>query len=82
NSVKYAWPDRQSGHIAIRVEQQQDMIVIEFRNDGVEYPKEVLRMERHGVGWELIQALVAYGLQGEVTLHNDQGAVTTIRFPA
>ena len=34
------------------------------------------------VGFELIQDLVEYDLRGELSLHNDGGAVTTIRFSA
>lgn len=83
NSVKYAWPGRQSGRIAVRVDQddKEGMITFEFRDDGAGYPKEVLRLERHGIGWKLIQTIVGLGLGGEVNLHNDGGAVTTIRFP-
>ena len=56
------------------------MISIEFRDDGTGYPKDVLRLERHSIGWELIQSIVCYGMRGDVALHNDRGAVTMIRF--
>lgn len=87
NSIKYAWPASQTGHIAVRITREDDVnsagaAVLEFRDDGPGYPEEVLCSERHGVGWELIQDLVVSGLGGKVTLHNDRGAVTTIRFPA
>ena len=87
NSVKYAWAARQIGHIAVRIDCEDEtdkgnMIFIEFRDDGVGYPKEVLRMERHSVGWQLIQASVCHEMQGGVTLHNDGGAVTVLRFLA
>ncbi|MCP4660841.1 MAG: GAF domain-containing protein [bacterium] len=81
NSVKYAWPARRSGQIAVRIDRQEDTVQLEFRDDGPGFPEEVLRLERHSIGWELIQAAVDRGLRGEVTLHNDRGAVTTIRFP-
>jgi PAS domain S-box-containing protein len=82
NSVKHAWATRQTRHIAVRIDGQDDVITFEFRDNGVGYPEEVLRLERHGVGWSLIQSLVGHSLRGEVSLHNDGGAVTTLRFPA
>jgi two-component sensor histidine kinase len=81
NTVKYAWPKAKTGHIAVRLDAKDDYVLLEFRDDGPGFPEEVLRLERHSVGWELIQTLVRHGLRGEITLHNDQGAVTTIRFP-
>ena len=87
NSVKYAWPERKNGRITVRVERQEkdnapDVILVEFRDDGPGYPQDVLRLERYHVGWDLIQNLVGHGMRGEVTLRNDAGAVTIIRFPA
>lgn len=81
NTVKYAWPKAETGHIAVRLDAKDDRVLLEFRDDGPGFPEEVLRLERHSVGWELIQTLVRHGLRGEITLHNDQGAVTTIHFP-
>ena len=94
NSAKYAWPARPTGHITVRIDHQdkvdatdrtpagrQPRILIEFRDDGVGYPDEVLCQERYSVGWDLIQTIVCHGMQGEVSMHNDQGAVITIGFP-
>jgi two-component sensor histidine kinase len=81
NTIKYAWPDSQMGHITVRIDEEEGMVLLEFRDDGPGFPAEVLQMERHNVGWELIQTLVYQGLRGEITLHNNQGAVTTICFP-
>ncbi len=81
NSVKYAWPERRRGRIGVRIDRQEDTVLLEFRDDGPGYPEEVLRLERRRIGWELIRAAVERGLRGQVTLANDRGAVTTIRFP-
>ena len=81
NSIKYAWPKRQNGRITVHIEQQKDVVVIEFRNDGEAYPQDVLTLEQHNVGWELIQNIICHGMGGEVTLRNDPGAVTVLRFP-
>ncbi|GAB4442763.1 MAG: hypothetical protein Fur0044_39170 [Anaerolineae bacterium] len=81
NTVKYAWPANDLGCISVRIELEQGEVSFEFRDDGPGFPAEVLSLERHSVGWELIQTLVQQGLQGKVSLYNDHGAVTTIRFP-
>ena len=86
NSIKYAWPERQAGQVMVRIDHQEGpdstgTVVLEFRDDGVGFPDEVLRLEGYHVGWRLIQTIVGRGLGGEVSLRNDGGAVTTIRFP-
>jgi two-component sensor histidine kinase len=50
------------------------------RDDGLGYREQVLRLERLGVGLDLVQNLVRSSLGGELSLHNDGGAVTVIRF--
>ncbi len=82
NSVKYAWPERQSGHIAVCIDCQENMVRFEFRDDGVGYSEETLHLDHHSIGWDLIQKVVGRSMKGKATQHNDQGAVTVIRFPA
>ena len=55
---------------------------MEFRDDGPGYPEDVLQLERYRVGFDLIQKMVRQGLRGELSLHNDDGAVAVIRFKA
>lgn len=86
NSIKYAWSEGQTGRIRVSIDCEEeadspDMVVLEFRDDGPGYPDEVLRLEGYNVGWRLIQSIVGRGLRGEISLHNDGGAVTIIRFP-
>ncbi len=82
NSAKYAWSDRQTGHMTIRIDYVDGLVIFEFRDDGRGYPEEMLRLEGHSVGWDLIQTITRDGLRGEVTIRNDEGVSTTIRFPA
>lgn len=81
NTIKYAWPACDLGCISVQIELVKEEVMVEFHDDGPGFPAEVLSLERHSIGWELIQTLVQQGLQGKVSLHNDHGAVTTIRFP-
>ena len=87
NAVKYGLHERSAARIAVRIGLDDDdaaarTVLFEYRNDGPGYPEEVLRLERHGVGFDLIQNIVRKSLRGELSLHNDHGAVTVIRFKA
>jgi two-component sensor histidine kinase len=80
NTIRHALAGRNLAKIAVDIQPQDNHIRIEFRDDGPGYPEQVLRLEQHGVGFELIKPLVRKSLRGELDLHNDQGAVTTIQF--
>ncbi len=64
----------------MRIALEEDTVLFEFHDDGPGCPEEVLQLERHNVGLYLIQIMVCDNLGGELTLHNDHGAVTTVRF--
>jgi two-component sensor histidine kinase len=85
NSIKHAWANRQEGRISVHIccigtPGQGDTIVLEYRDDGVGYPENVLRLKRYGTGYELIQSIIGHGGLGRISLRNDGGAVTIIRF--
>jgi len=81
NTLKYALAGRETAEIRVRiVAEDADMVLFEFANDGPDYPDDVIDMTRHNLGLYLIKHLVECGLEGTLTLHNDGGAVTTIRF--
>jgi len=82
NTVKYALQERDTGHITVRIALEDDTVLFEFRDDGPGYPEEVLQLERYTVGLDLIQKIVRKGLRGELSLHNDHGAVAVIQFKA
>jgi two-component sensor histidine kinase len=82
NTIKYALREQDVGHITVRISLEDDTIQFEFRDDGPGYPQEVLSLERCGVGLDLIQNIARRNLRGELSLHNDRGAVATIRFKA
>ncbi len=90
NTVKYALSGRSTACITVRITLEEDIvsaghtILFEFRDDGPGYPEEVLQFDQrgHNVGFDLIQNIVWDGLGGELVFHNDDGAVTTIRFKA
>ncbi|MCP4536892.1 MAG: GAF domain-containing protein [Chloroflexi bacterium] len=86
NVIKYALQERDSARIAFRiafdenVTQSAPLVRCEFRDDGPGYPEDVLKMERHNVGFDLIQNIVRGSLRGDLSLYNDRGAVAILRF--
>jgi two-component sensor histidine kinase/putative methionine-R-sulfoxide reductase with GAF domain len=85
NSVKYALRNRDMAQISVRITLEDNHaskgnVLLEYRDDGPGYPEEVLRLERYNVGFDLIRTIVCDGMRGELTLRNDDGAVTSIRF--
>jgi len=82
NTVKHGLQEQSASCISARIELDGDTIVLEFRDNGPGYPKEALRLECSNVGFDLIQNIVSKNLHGELSLHNDCGAVAVIRFKA
>lgn len=80
NTLKQAETATEVMKIQITIKGNNEEIYFEFRDNGPGYPEEVLRLERHGVGLELLQEIVRKSLRGELVLYNDPGAVTVIRF--
>ncbi len=85
NSVKYAFGDEAQGRIDVQIEAEGEGrngrgVCLTFRDDGPGLPDEVLAGERHNVGLWLVAANAEHSLGGEVSLHNDDGAVVSITF--
>ena len=83
NVIKYATPPKETTQITVRIAPEPDgeTVLFEFRDDGPGFPEAVLQSDGHNVGLYLVENTVCYTLHGEITLHNDNGAVVTIRFP-
>jgi PAS domain S-box-containing protein len=84
NTVKYALPEKHgSVQIFVRITLADQTIRLEFHDNGMGYPREVLQNDQQHLhaGFELIQNIVRRNLRGELALHNDGGAVAIITFP-
>ena len=84
NTVKYALPDQHgSVRIFVRITLVDQEIRLEFRDNGIGYPREVLQHDQQHIhaGFELIQNIVRRNLHGKLALHNDGGAVAVLTFP-
>ncbi len=80
NSVKYAILEQENAQITVNLLLDRGIVQFEFIDNGPGYPSDILNFERHNVGLDLIQRITRRMLQGEVSLHNNNGAVTIIRF--
>ncbi len=80
NTVKYALTAQETGRITVQITNQDEEILLEYRDSGPGYPEAVLKLEHHNVGMYLIQTLVRQDLHGKLNLRNDRGAVAVIQF--
>jgi PAS domain S-box-containing protein len=80
NAIEHAWSDQAGGCLSVRVTLEGDIVVLQIRDDGVGYPDAALEAQGGGVGLFLVRSLVEQGLGGQLQLHNDDGAVATVRF--
>ena len=80
NTVKYALAQRDAARIQVAIEQHDRTVHLTFRDDGPGYPATTLSLDKHNVGFYLIKNIVRSSMNGSLTLKNDNGAVTGIRF--
>lgn len=81
NSIKYSLMDDEQLRITMYIHQDKSGIIsINYRDNGSGFPDEVIRMERSGLGIDIIKNMILKNLQGELTMLNDTGAVTEITF--
>ncbi|GEM_PF-1417323 len=80
NSLKYALVAREAVQITVEISLQDGEIYFHYQDDGPGYPLETLQNEHYNVGMYLIQNIVQDGLKGQVSIFNQAGAVTLIRF--
>ena len=83
NSLKHAFVERGRGQIQVHITAEANdgrQVRLEFRNDGPDWPADVLDGQRENVGLRLVRATVRSPLRGELALCCDRGAVTIITF--
>jgi two-component system, sensor histidine kinase PdtaS len=80
NSVEHAYADRPEGTIAVRLDETEDSMLIEIRDDGNGLP-EGFDLNRGGLGLQIVRTLVREDLKGDLNIENDGGVRTLISFP-
>lgn len=67
--------------VGLTIEARAGGILIRYHDNGPGFPAGVLERGERGAGLRLVEGLVAYGLAGEVTLANCDGAVIALGLP-
>lgn len=80
NSLKYAFPEGRQGQLNIYLGLQQGDYVLEVKDDGVGFPKDLDFRETNSLGLQLITSLTRQ-LQGRIEMTNHHGTTFRIEFP-
>jgi two-component sensor histidine kinase len=79
NSVKHAFPGRDSGIISVSLSSAEPgWVTLLFRDDGPGYPEDVITGNRQNLGLHLLRTIVSRDLGGHMELRTDHGAATTL----
>ena len=96
NSLMHGFPNRNDGHITIRARRSGDLVVVNYRDDGVGMSEEVRRKVFEpffttrrgeggsGLGMHIVWNLATQGLQGVIQVESAPGHGTAfeLKFPA
>ncbi len=80
NSLKYAFPNQEEGAIEIKMEQNQEEIILNIGDNGVGKSSEITAVDGSGFGSELIE-LLTIQLKGDLAVNSDNGFQARLRFP-
>lgn len=80
NCLKYAFKERNSGTVSVNLLYSENMYVLTVSDDGIGMPPDFEIDTIQTLGLQIIATLVKQ-LKGTLSIHNDAGAVVTIRFP-
>jgi two-component sensor histidine kinase len=79
NSMKYAFPDDECGHIKVELHHEYENIVLRVSDNGVGFPRDLDYKNTNSLGLQLVNNLIIQ-IDGELELDNNQGTTFTIRF--
>ena len=80
NAVEHGYRDRAEGTIVVRLEETDDSMLVEIRDDGAGLPDD-FKLEDSGLGLRIIRTLVQEDLKGQFSLENGQGTRALVSFP-
>ncbi len=80
NTVKHAMTDRNTVSVNMEIAVIDREISLVYTDDGPGYPTDVLSLETHNVGFDLIQNIVKGNLRGGFFLENADGASFRLTF--
>jgi len=80
NAVEHGYRHRREGTISVRLDETDDSMTVEIRDDGDGLP-EGFDIEESGLGLRIVRTLVREDLRGQFRLENGQGVRALISFP-
>lgn len=80
NSLKYAFPDREEGNIALSIAPQEKGLLVEVQDDGVGMPSTFQLETASSMGYKLIKAFVRK-MKADLRIHSERGTRVQIRLP-
>lgn len=81
NSLKYAFPDTETGRIFISLKRNQNLIIFTIKDNGIGLPPSMNPKEHDSLGLTLIN-LLADQLDGTLSISGSSGTEISIQFPA
>jgi len=81
NTIKYGLKNVRAPAIDVSISLEDGDIIIRFQDNGPGFDDAVINMDAHNIGLELVKNMAENALMGSLTLENDGGAVTILRFP-
>jgi len=83
NSLKYAFPQNQKGHIRIELQPKEDWMTLLYFDDGIGLPANLDIDHIQSLGLQLVHLLAIHDLHGNLKLGNEQrkGTQFLIDFP-
>lgn len=79
NAFKYAFPDLTEGHIKITVYEEDGLVTLKVRDNGIGIPEEVKEGQNGSLGIKLIHTLNQQ-LGGELKIKGDNGSCFNLTF--
>ena len=80
NTIKHSLNGRNTARITVRISIEEDEVELVYHDDGQGFPENILAMKGFNTGMYLSQSIVQDGLAGSLTLRNENGAQSIIRF--
>lgn len=82
NTLKHFHSKAEAIQIDVNIYSEKDYIFIQYKDNGKGYPSKMISgdMRNANIGFDLIKGIVEQSLNGKVTISNDEGAVTLLKF--
>lgn len=81
NSYKHAFIGKKQGTIEIFAVQENGLVRITVRDDGIGLPEKIDISRTNSLGLKLVRTLVQHQLKGTLTIKSRQGTETILEFP-